>query len=273
MKKLLLSVAFGTSLSAWAVDPQLNCQALVSSQGIVNSDSAFKNELSQIVTATVPALYNDLKIKINWGESGNVDYLFIKKDEPATHQSIPRIPDPSAWSKPGTFTFTVVVLGTSSKAIGSSIKRYRIHSYTRSGKTLHSLSVEASEGSQLRNFHVDLLNLYVALTAAPFVDGVIIEQDISPTKMGYPDAPIALAEPAELRAIRSFRQVGGDRNKREEAAQEIKPGIVNALESGRSLEYQGLLLTGFSDQLEVVSDAKAVSFTVEYVFKVPSTRR
>lgn len=270
MKKLLICAAFGTSLSAWAVaiDPQLNCQALVTSQTLLRSESLFKKEIVQIIRASVPTLYDDLKIKIHWGQRDNFNYSMIRKDEAETHQTLPQIPPPRTWPRRDRFRFTVVVLGTSNQAIGTSIKSYEILSYARRGKTIYGLSVEASEGSK-----VDLLNLYAALTAAPFVEGVIFEQDVAPTQMSYPNAPIPLSEPAELRAIRAFRQFGSEAKRREEVAEGIKPGIVQALQSGRHLQYRGLILTGFSERSDIVDYAKAASFTIEYIFSLPSDRR
>ena len=268
MKKLLVVIALSTSLSSWATSPELRCQALLTSQGIVNSDSLFKNEISQIVNSVVPSLFEDLKIKVSWGETDNVNYLMIKKDEPTTHQNLPRIPNPSAWTNPRTFDFTVVVLGNSNKAMASSIKGYKINSYSSRGKTNYSLTVEASEESP-----ADLLNLYIALSLAPFVNVVIFDQEISPTKFSYPDGPVSLAEPEELRAIRNFRHLRDDKSKHEEAANEIKPGIVKMLQMGTQLEYRGVLITGFSDDLDVVAYSKASSFTAEYIFSVPSGQR
>jgi len=265
MKKLLMCVFFGTSVitSAWAADSNLNCEALLTSQSLLASDIRFKDEISQIIASSDPSMA-ELKIKVSWGESASsIGHLWIPSDAVVTHKSLPRVPDPNVWDKPNKFRFVVALGG--SKTIEPSFKSYEVQKYVRKGKTNFILVSREQDNSS----KYELLHLYIALAAAPFVNLVNFDQSLYPTQMSYPEDPVRLAGPKSLRAIQNFRHFGHDKNRREEAAKEIKPEIVNLLQAGKQFKYLGIVLTGFSDELNVVESSKADSFTVEYFFGVP----
>lgn len=68
--------------------------------------------------------------------------------------------------------------------------------------------------------------------------------------------------------IRNLRQIGDDRTKYEQAIADVKPEIVKKLASSKQFHHQTTMITGFSDQMDVVSNSKATSFSVDYIFKI-----
>jgi hypothetical protein len=264
MKKLLMCAIFGVSLSAWASHSQFRCQALLTTEGLLNSESPYKIEISQIVRAAVPANFDELKIKITWGLSG-VDEIvrryMITIDDLATHQILPHIPGPADWPGLESFPFTIVVQGIS-KNQRWSIQNYKIHRWPAGKKIKFSLDADATKGSEL-----DLLSLYTALSMAPFVDAVVFEQQILPTQLSYPEGPVQLSVPKELRAIRKLQKTGNDQNQFEEAVADVKPSLVKTLERNHHFDYQGMIVTGLSDKQDVVANSKAASFGIDYIFK------
>lgn len=141
MKKMLMCVIFGVSVSAWASNSQIKCQALLTSEGLLNSASQFRSEISEIVSSTVPVKFDELKIKISWGFSGLeiVRQYMINAEDLSTHQSLPQIPNPADWPRHESFNFAIVVQGISKENSGLSIQNYKIHRWSSENSIKFSL--------------------------------------------------------------------------------------------------------------------------------------